>query len=53
MSDQRLKHNTFVFVDSELDERTHRFVLGHKLGTTFTTRGSGAAYAAGSRAAGN
>lgn len=53
MSDQRSKHNTFVFVDSELDERTRRFVLGHKLGTTSTTGGSGAVYAAGSRAAGN
>ena len=53
MSDQRLKHNTFVFVDSELDERTRRFVLGHKLGTTSTTGGSGAAYAAGSGAAGD
>ena len=29
---KRLKRNTFVFIDSELDERTCRFVLGHELG---------------------
>ena len=36
---QRLKRNTFVFVDSRLDERTEQFVLGHELGHHLFHRG--------------
>ncbi len=36
---KQLKRNTFVFVDSNLDEHERRFVLGHELGHHLFHRG--------------
>ena len=36
---KRVQRNTFVFVDSSLDERTQLFVLGHELGHHIYHRG--------------
>ena len=36
---KQLKRNTFVFVDSSLDDHERRFVLGHELGHHLFHRG--------------